>query len=201
MVALEAVCKHFGKEVHPESEWIYMQKEPSIFTVCEILYKERLNKLKLSVFSVTSHQSPNWRTRKGKFWRSRIGISLCICSSLAASRSPFQRRWKKYFFPSKPCLRIKANHRFSSIFIHFPQSYPPQQGAFQETFGPTAFRCRILWSFGIVFVPTRQESLNMVPRIWVSSPHQQVRMPWPYSLFQFMEYLGSMVLCFKETNS
>lgn len=27
MVALEAVCKHFGNEVHPESEWIYMQKE------------------------------------------------------------------------------------------------------------------------------------------------------------------------------
>ena len=30
----------------------------------------------------------------------------------------------------------------------------------------------------------------MVPRIWASSPRQQVRMPWPYSLFQFMEYLG-----------
>ncbi len=39
MVALEAVCKHFGKEVHPESEWIYMQKEPSICTVCESCIK------------------------------------------------------------------------------------------------------------------------------------------------------------------
>ena len=27
MVALEAVCKHFGNEVHPESEWVYMDKE------------------------------------------------------------------------------------------------------------------------------------------------------------------------------
>eukprot|EP00435_Cladocopium_sp_Y103_P032132 s187_g8.t1 len=31
MVALEAVCKHFGNEVHPESEWIYMQKERDFF--------------------------------------------------------------------------------------------------------------------------------------------------------------------------
>jgi len=31
MVALEAVCKHFGKEVHPESEWIYMQKDRDFF--------------------------------------------------------------------------------------------------------------------------------------------------------------------------
>lgn len=56
MVALEAVCKHFGKEVHPESEWIYMQKERSynIFQVCASLYEERFSKLKLSVFSVTS---------------------------------------------------------------------------------------------------------------------------------------------------
>ncbi|OLP86185.1 hypothetical protein AK812_SmicGene32732 [Symbiodinium microadriaticum] len=29
MVALEAVCKHFGNDVHPESEWIYMHQAPT----------------------------------------------------------------------------------------------------------------------------------------------------------------------------
>ena len=30
MVALEAVCKHFGDEVHPESEWIFMHQALSM---------------------------------------------------------------------------------------------------------------------------------------------------------------------------
>jgi len=37
MVALEAVCKHFGNEVHPESEWIYMQKEAPQFLAAQPL--------------------------------------------------------------------------------------------------------------------------------------------------------------------
>ncbi|CAE7210460.1 unnamed protein product [Symbiodinium microadriaticum] len=45
MVALEAVCKHFGNDVHPESEWIYMHQERDFFMHMHLSHEEQGSRL------------------------------------------------------------------------------------------------------------------------------------------------------------
>jgi len=57
MVALEAVCKHFGNDVHPESEWIYMHQERDFFMHMHLSHEEQGSRMPVPV-KASQHSEP-----------------------------------------------------------------------------------------------------------------------------------------------